>query len=87
MTGSLFPFLFVTIACGACSGFHGLVCSGTTSKQVERESHLRPIGYGAMLAEGFVALIALVTVMIAHQRRDRRAWRRAPSTATASATS
>jgi carbon starvation protein len=64
-TGSLFPFLFVTIACGACSGFHGLVCSGTTSKQVERESHLRPIGYGAMLAEGFVALIALVTVMIA----------------------
>jgi carbon starvation protein len=65
MTGSLFPFLFVTIACGACSGFHGLVCSGTTSKQIDRESHLRPIGYGAMLAEGFVAVIALVTVMIA----------------------
>ncbi len=65
MTGSLFPFLFVTIACGACSGFHGLVCSGTTSKQVERETHMHPIGYGAMLAEGFVALIALVTVMIA----------------------
>lgn len=65
MTGALFPFLFVTIACGACSGFHGLVCSGTTSKQVEKESDIRPIGYGAMLAEGFVALIALVTVMIA----------------------
>ena len=65
MTGTLFPFLFVTIACGACSGFHGLVCSGTTSKQVDRESHIRPVGYGAMLAEGFVALIALVTVMIA----------------------
>jgi carbon starvation protein len=65
MTGALFPFLFVTIACGACSGFHGLVCSGTTSKQVERETHMHPIGYGAMLAEGFVALIALVTVMIA----------------------
>ncbi len=65
MTGSLFPFLFVTIACGACSGFHGLVCSGTTSKQVDREGHIRPVGYGAMLAEGFVALIALVTVMIA----------------------
>jgi len=63
-SGALFPFLFVTIACGACSGFHGLVCSGTTSKQVSRESHVRPIGYGAMLAEGFVALIALVTVMI-----------------------
>jgi len=65
MTGSLFPFLFVTIACGACSGFHGLVCSGTTCKQVEKESHIQPIGYGAMLAEGFVALIALVTIMIA----------------------
>jgi carbon starvation protein len=64
MTGLLFPFLFVTIACGACSGFHGLVCSGTTSKQIDRESHLKPIGYGAMLAEGFVALIALVTIMI-----------------------
>jgi carbon starvation protein len=64
-TGALFPFLFVTIACGACSGFHGLVCSGTTSKQVERESHCHPIGYGAMLLEGFVALIALATVMIA----------------------
>jgi len=64
MTGALFPFLFVTIACGACSGFHGLVCSGTTSKQVDRESHMRAVGYGAMLAEGFVALIALVTIMI-----------------------
>jgi carbon starvation protein len=62
--GQLFPFLFVTIACGACSGFHGLVCSGTTSKQVARESHTRFVGYGAMLAEAFVALIALVTVMI-----------------------
>ena len=70
MTGSLFPFLFVTIACGACSGFHGLVCSGTTSKQVEKESHIRAVGYGAMLAEGFVALIALVTIMIATQLTD-----------------
>jgi carbon starvation protein len=64
-TGALFPFLFVTIACGACSGFHGLVCSGTTSKQIARESHCRPVGYGAMLLEAFVALIALATVMIA----------------------
>lgn len=63
-TGALFPFLFVTIACGACSGFHGLVCSGTTSKQIDRESHCHPIGYGAMLLEAFVALIALATVMI-----------------------
>ena len=67
MTGALFPFLFVTIACGACSGFHGLVCSGTTSKQIDRESHIKPVGYGAMLAEGFVALVALVTVMIIAQ--------------------
>ncbi len=66
-TGMLFPFLFVTIACGACSGFHGLVCSGTTSKQIARESHSRSIGYGAMLGEAFVALIALVTVMIVAQ--------------------
>jgi carbon starvation protein len=65
LTGAMFPFLFVTIACGACSGFHGLVCSGTTSKQIDRETDMRAVGYGAMLAEGFVALIALVTVMIA----------------------
>jgi carbon starvation protein len=63
-TGTLFPFLFVTIACGACSGFHGLVCSGTTSKQVDRESHCQTVGYGAMLGEAFVALIAMVTIMI-----------------------
>ncbi len=67
MTGALFPFLFVTIACGACSGFHGLVCSGTTSKQIEKETHCRPVGYGAMLLEGFVAFIALATVMIVAQ--------------------
>lgn len=63
-TGLMFPFLFVTIACGACSGFHGLVCSGTTSKQIDNERHCHPIGYGAMLLEAFVALIALATVMI-----------------------
>ena len=63
-TGALFPFLFVTIACGACSGFHGLVCSGTTSKQISRETHCHPIGYGAMLLEAFVAVIALSTIMI-----------------------
>jgi carbon starvation protein len=60
----LFPFLFVTIACGACSGFHGLVCSGTTSKQLANEAHGRPVGYGAMILEGFVALVALSTVLI-----------------------
>jgi carbon starvation protein len=63
-TGMLFPFLFVTIACGACSGFHGLVCSGTTSKQIANETHCRAIGYGAMLLEGFVAVLALGTIVI-----------------------
>jgi carbon starvation protein len=62
--GPLFPFLFVTIACGACSGFHGLVCSGTTCKQVQKESHTPLVGYGAMLLEGVVAVMALTTVMI-----------------------
>ncbi len=66
-SGSMFPFLFVTIACGACSGFHGIVCSGTTSKQIDKETHCHPIGYGAMLAEGFVALIAVVIVMMMSQ--------------------
>jgi carbon starvation protein len=60
----LFPFLFVTIACGACSGFHGLVCGGTTSRQVASEAHCRPVGYGAMLLEAFVALVALATVLV-----------------------
>ncbi len=60
----LFPFLFVTIACGACSGFHGLVCGGTTSKQIAKEPHCKPIGFGAMLLEGLVAVLALATVMI-----------------------
>jgi carbon starvation protein len=67
MTGMLFPFLFVTIACGACSGFHGLVCSGTTSKQIDKETDIKAVGYGGMLAEAFVALIAIVTVMIVAQ--------------------
>ncbi|MCG3177111.1 MAG: Peptide transporter CstA [Candidatus Omnitrophica bacterium] len=60
----LFPVLFVTVACGACSGFHGIVCSGTTSKQVSKESHCHTVGYGAMLLEGLVAVVALATVMI-----------------------
>ncbi len=60
----LFPFLFVTIACGACSGFHGLVCGGTTSKQIEKEPDCQAVGFGAMLLEGFVAVIALATIMI-----------------------
>jgi len=61
---SLYPFLFITVACGACSGFHGLVCSGTTSKQLGKESHARLVGYGGMLLEGVVAVMALSTVML-----------------------
>lgn len=62
--GSLFPILFITVACGACSGFHALVASGTSSKQLDRESDARLIGYGAMLIEGIVAVIALATVIM-----------------------
>lgn len=60
----MFPILFITVACGACSGFHSLVSSGTTSKQIQKESDATFIGYGAMLLEGVVAVIALSTVMI-----------------------
>ncbi len=60
----LFPILFTTVACGACSGFHSIVCSGTTSKQVSREPEVKLIGYGGMLLESFVALIALSTLLI-----------------------
>lgn len=59
-SGSLFPFLFITIACGAVSGFHALIASGTTPKLIENESHIRYIGYGAMLMESFVAIMALI---------------------------
>lgn len=59
-SGSVFPFLFITIACGAVSGFHALISSGTTPKMIENESHARFIGYGGMLMESFVAIMALV---------------------------
>ena len=58
-SGSLFPFLFITIACGAVSGFHALISSGTTPKMVENETHVRMIGYGGMIMESFVAIMAL----------------------------
>jgi carbon starvation protein len=61
--GPLFPILFITVACGACSGFHSIVSSGTTAKQLKCESDARRIGYGGMLVEGIVAIIALGTVM------------------------
>ncbi|HEX7486540.1 MAG TPA: carbon starvation protein A [Vicinamibacterales bacterium] len=58
--GPLFPFVFITIACGAISGFHGLIGSGTTPKMIDKESDIRPIGYGAMLIEGLVGIVALL---------------------------
>lgn len=58
--GKVFPFCFITIACGAISGFHSLISSGTTPKMIARESHAWPIGYGSMLLEGFVAIMAMI---------------------------
>src|SRR4051812_20751335 len=62
--GSLFPFVFITIACGALSGFHSLIASGTTPKMIEKESQVRFIGYGAMLMESFVAVMAIIAASI-----------------------
>lgn len=63
-SGDLFPFLFITIACGALSGFHALISSGTTPKLLEKETHARAIGYGGMLMESFVAIMALITAVV-----------------------
>ena len=63
----MFPVLFITIACGACSGFHALVSSGTTSKQLQKESDAKPVGYGSMLLEGMVAVVSIACVMILTQ--------------------
>ncbi|MFJ6947963.1 carbon starvation CstA family protein [Streptomyces wuyuanensis] len=62
--GSLFPFVFITIACGALSGFHSLVSSGTTPKMIQKETQIRMIGYGAMLTESFVAVMAMICACI-----------------------
>jgi carbon starvation protein len=64
--GPLFPFVFITIACGAISGFHSLIASGTTPKMLDRERDILPIGYGAMLLEGFVGVVALVAACALH---------------------
>ncbi len=60
--GPLFPVMFITVACGAISGFHSLVASGTTSKQISSERHIKPVGYGAMILEGVLAVIVLFCV-------------------------
>ncbi|WP_304272789.1 carbon starvation CstA family protein [Pseudoglutamicibacter cumminsii] len=64
VSGKLFPFLFVTIACGALSGFHALISSGTTPKLVEKERQTRFLGYGGMLMESFIAIMALVCALV-----------------------
>jgi carbon starvation protein len=64
--GRLFPFVFITIACGAISGFHSLVASGTTPKMIKLESHARAIGYGCMLLEGLVGITALLAAACLH---------------------
>ncbi|HVS55808.1 MAG TPA: carbon starvation CstA family protein, partial [Casimicrobiaceae bacterium] len=63
-SGALFPFLFITIACGSVSGFHSLISSGTTPKMIEKESHMRLIGFGGMLMESFVAIMALTAACV-----------------------
>ncbi|HET8747703.1 MAG TPA: carbon starvation CstA family protein, partial [Ramlibacter sp.] len=63
-SGQLFPFLFITIACGAVSGFHSLISSGTTPKMVEKESHMPLVGFAGMLTESFVALMAITAACV-----------------------
>src|SRR5262249_3907761 len=62
--GKIFPFCFVTIACGAISGFHSLISSGTTPKMIAREWHAWPVGYGSMLLESFVAVMAMIAASV-----------------------
>src|SRR5262249_31758333 len=62
--GKVFPFCFITIACGAISGFHSLISSGTTPKMIAKESHAWPVGYGSMLLESFVAVMAMIAACV-----------------------
>src|SRR5262249_22038124 len=64
--GGAFPFVFITIACGAISGFHALIASGTSSKMIDKESDIRPVGYMAMLFEGLVGVMALIAASALH---------------------
>ena len=77
--GKVFPFAFITVACGAISGFHSLIASGTTPKMLEREGDARMVGYGCMLMESFVAVMAMIAaVMLQAGRllRDQQPGRR-----------
>jgi carbon starvation protein len=62
--GKIFPFCFITIACGSISGFHALIASGTTPKMIAKEGHARPIGYGSMVLESFVAIMAMIAACV-----------------------
>ncbi|HLN01160.1 MAG TPA: carbon starvation CstA family protein [Bryobacteraceae bacterium] len=64
--GKIFPFCFITIACGAVSGFHSLISSGTTPKMIAKEQHAWPVGYGSMLLESFVAVMAMIAACVMH---------------------
>jgi carbon starvation protein len=66
VAGTVWPYVCITIMCGAISGFHALIASGTTPKMIGKESHIRPVGYGAMVVEGFVAVTALVAACALH---------------------
>ena len=87
--GPIFPYVFICIMCGAISGFHALVSSGTTPKMVDKESDIRMIGYGAMLMEGLVGVVALIAaaalpnsmyydINIDLAQAARRSWRKHP---------
>jgi len=69
----MFPVLFITVACGACSGFHAFIASGTTSKQLARESDAKPVGYGVMLLEGMFAVVSIACLMILSQDSEMAA--------------
>ncbi|MGE5544688.1 MAG: carbon starvation protein A, partial [Bacillota bacterium] len=69
----MFPILFITVACGACSGFHAFIASGTTSKQLARESDAKPVGFGVMLIEGMFAVVSIACVMILSQDSEMAA--------------
>ena len=66
--GTLFPALFITVACGACSGFHSLIATGTSSKQLDNEKHAKPIAYGSMLIESALGIVALIALGMVYEK-------------------
>ena len=70
--GTMFPALFITVACGACSGFHSLIATGTSSKQLDNEKNAKAIGYGSMLIESALGIISLIAVGMVFSKFHRR---------------